>query len=38
MKYDELILSCIKCIQKYDPNIEGPDSWAEKFLKVQNLS
>ena len=35
MKYDELILSCISCIQEFNPNIEGPDCWAEKFLKVE---
>lgn len=33
MRYDELIDACIQCIQKYNPNIEGPDSFAEKFLK-----
>ena len=34
MKYDDLILSCIECIQKYNSNIEGPDSHAETFLKT----
>lgn len=33
MRYDELIDACIQCIQNYNPNIEGPDSFAEKFLK-----
>jgi len=37
MKYDELIISCITCIQEFNPNIEGPDCWAEKFLKVSRL-
>jgi hypothetical protein len=33
MKYDDLILACIECIQKYNSDIEGPDSFAENFLK-----
>jgi len=34
MKYDELIITCIECIQKYNPNIEGQDSHADTFLKT----
>lgn len=33
MKYNELILTSIECIQNYNPNIEGPDSHAETFLR-----
>lgn len=33
MRYDELIDACIKCIQNFNPKIEGPDSFADKFLK-----
>ena len=33
MKYNELVLTTIECIQKYNPNTEGPDSFAETFLK-----
>jgi hypothetical protein len=33
MKYEELILTSIECIQKFNPKIEGPDSHAETFLK-----
>jgi hypothetical protein len=33
MKYDELILASVECIQKYNSKIEGPDSHAETFLK-----
>lgn len=34
MKYEELILACIECIKKYNPSIEGPDSYAENYLKT----
>jgi hypothetical protein len=34
MKYNELILACIECIQQYNPNREGPDSYAETYLKT----
>jgi hypothetical protein len=33
MKYSELINACIDCMKGYNPNIEGPDSYADKFLK-----
>ncbi len=32
MKYEELILECINALQKYNPNIQGPDSFIEEFL------
>jgi hypothetical protein len=34
MKYEELINSCIEIIKSYNPNIEGADSFAEKYLKA----
>ena len=37
MKFDELILACIECIQSYNPKKEGPDSHAENFLKEVKL-
>ncbi len=37
MKYDELIITSVECIQKYNQNIEGQDSHAETFLKGVNL-
>jgi hypothetical protein len=33
MKYEELIKSCIEILKLYNPNIEGADSFAEKYLK-----
>ena len=33
MFFDELILACIKGISGYNPNIETPDSFIERFLK-----
>ncbi len=33
MKYDELISTCIECVQNFNPNIEGPDSYADTFIK-----
>ncbi len=33
MKYGELILASIECIQTYNPKREGPDSHSEAFLK-----
>jgi hypothetical protein len=33
MHYDELIRQCIESIKKYNPNIEGPDSFIDKYLK-----
>ena len=32
MKYEELIFECIKALKKYNPDIEGPDSFIETFL------
>jgi hypothetical protein len=32
MKYSELIQQCIECHQLFNPNVEGPDSHAEKYL------
>jgi hypothetical protein len=38
MKYSELIQHCIECTKQYNPDIEGPDSHADKFLnKVSNF-
>ena len=31
--YDELIKACIKAISGYNPNIETPDSFVDKFLQ-----
>ena len=33
MKYEELILISIECIKKYNPSIEGPDSYVDSYLK-----
>ena len=33
MHYDELIKACIKAISGYNPNIETPDSFVDKFLQ-----
>ncbi len=33
MKYEELIMTCVECIKKFNPSIEGPDSYADNFLK-----
>ena len=33
MFFDELIKACIKGISGYNPNIETPDSFIERFLK-----
>lgn len=32
MKYEELILCSIECIDNFNPNIEGPDSYVETYL------
>lgn len=32
MKFKELINSTIDCIKGYNQNVEGPDSWAERFM------
>ena len=37
MFYDELIKACIKAIVGFNPNIETPDSFVERFLKTVNL-
>ena len=34
MKYEELIKSCIEILKSFNPNLEGADSYAEKFLKA----
>ena len=33
MFFDELIKACIDAILGYNPNIETPDSFVERFLK-----
>ena len=33
MFFDELIQACINAILGYNPNIETPDSFVERFLK-----
>ena len=38
MQYDELILQCIKALKGFNPKIEGPNSFIEKFVKsVSNI-
>jgi hypothetical protein len=38
MHLDDLIESCIKAIKKFNPVIEGPDSFISKFMrKVKKL-
>ena len=32
MQYDELIEQCIKALKGFNPKIEGPNSFIEKFL------
>ncbi len=34
MFFDELIKACINAILGYNPNIETPDSFVERFLKT----
>ena len=36
MQYDELIAQCIKALKGFNPKIEGPNSFIEKFLKSVN--
>ena len=36
MFYDELLQACIDAINGYNPNIETPDSFLERFLKKVN--
>ncbi len=33
MHLDDLIESCIKAIKKFNPVIEGPDSFISKFMR-----
>jgi hypothetical protein len=33
MQYDELIAQCIKALKEFNPKIEGPNSFIEKFVK-----
>ena len=33
MQYDELISACIKALKEFNPKIEGPNSFIERFLK-----
>ena len=33
MHLDDLIQSCIDALQKYNPIIEGPDSFIMNFMK-----
>ena len=33
MQFDELIVQCIKALKEYNPKIEGPNSFIEKFVK-----
>ena len=34
MQYDELIAACIKALKEFNPKIEGPNSFIERFLKT----
>lgn len=36
MFYDELIKACIDAINGYNPDIETPDSFVERFLQKVN--
>ena len=36
MQYDELIIQCIKALKEFNPKIEGPNSFIERFLKSVN--
>ena len=36
MQYDELITQCIKALKEFNPKIEGPNSFIERFLKSVN--
>ena len=33
MQYDELIAQSIKALKEFNPKIEGPNSFIEKFVK-----
>ena len=37
MQFDELIKACINAIQGYNPKIETPDSFIERYLKKVNI-
>ena len=37
MLFDELITQCIKALKEYNPKIEGPDSFIDRFLKGVKL-
>ena len=34
MQYDELITACINAIKEFNPKIEDPNSFMERFLKT----
>ena len=34
MQYDELITACINALKGFNPKIEGPNSFIERFLKT----
>ena len=36
MHYDELITHCITAIKGFNPKIEGPNSFIERFVKSVN--
>ena len=38
MQYDELITQCIKALKEFNPKIEGPNSFIDKFLKKVSYS
>ena len=38
MQYDELIAQSIKALKEYNPKIEGPNSFIEKFVKKVSYS
>lgn len=38
MQYDELIAQCIKALKEFNPKIEGPNSFIEKFVKKVKFS
>ena len=36
MQYDELIAQCIKALKEFNPKIEGPNCFIDRFLKTVN--
>ena len=36
MQYDELITQCIKAVKSFNPKLEGPNSFIERFVKSVN--